>query len=242
MSKWQKKADSFVLLKCNSKDDWLNKRGLGGSSASAILGVNPYMSANDLYDAFKFPSERKSFSNEATERGNYLEPLIRQTFGYLNKGVFKIIAPPRNNWIFYRKDKEWMTASLDGILIRKRDNERGVLEFKTREVRSRAEFEEWKNGTIPNNYYIQTLHYLNVTKFTYAYIVSYLILKDYESGEVLDMYMNTQTIYAEDRTKDLEILEKEETYFYENTQKGIRPRAFIEVPILKGEIEQYVQN
>lgn len=220
----------YKVQKFKTDSDWLLHRGIGGSSASAILNQNPYMSANELYDQIVFHSKKESdYENEVTIRGKSLEPLIRNEFKFFYKDTFKVIEPPKHNWIFKRIDKPFLTASLDGVLIDLKTKEKGVLEIKTKEVKSESEALKWELGTIPQNYYIQCLHYLMVTGFTYCFIVSHLIKKNYQTNELEWVKMNIQKIYRKGKEEELVALENIETNFYKNCLDHKRPRAIFEV-------------
>ena len=64
--------------------------------------------------------------------------------------------------MYRRIDKPYMTATLDGKLVEIATGRKGILEIKTREIKNREDAENWQNGKIPDNYYIQCLHYLSV--------------------------------------------------------------------------------
>ena len=51
-----------------------------------------------------------------------------------------------------------MQASLDGELV-DQDGRKGILEIKTTNILQSMQYEKWKDR-IPDNYYIQVLHYL----------------------------------------------------------------------------------
>ena len=223
----------YKVEKFNSKNDWLNHRGIGGSSASALLNQNPYLSPNELYDSIVYPHKNIDYQTESTIRGTKLEPNIRNEFAILHKDLFKVTNPPKNNWLFRRIDKPYLTASLDGLLKDLKTGETGILEIKTKEIRKDSEAVEWENGLIPQNYYIQCLHYLMVTGFTFCYLVAHLIKRDYQTGEVEWIKVNTQKIYREGKEEEIKKLEEVETRFYLNCQKRIRPKVIIKALRLK---------
>lgn len=221
---------NYILIKFKSEKDWLRARSLGGTYASALLGMNPWLTANEVYDHIKFNEKNESISNEAIERGKALEPLIRKEFAVLNKDKYKVIAPPKNNWIFKLKQEERITASLDGELIDLATKEKGVLEIKTKEFYSEKAMNEWINGTLPQQYYVQVLHYLLVTGYKFVIVNAKLILRDVETNELKRVVNDLKMIRREDKEKEIEFLLKKELEFLGNLDKGIRPKIFIKIP------------
>jgi putative phage-type endonuclease len=205
----------------NTREEWLKSRGFGGSSASAILGKNPYMTALDLYRAIVQPKKSLHINeNECLMYGNNCEPLIRKIF-QLDFNEKYLVRAPRGNEMYRRLDKPYMTATLDGILTDKQTKEKGVLEIKTHDIRNRKDEENWASH-IPDNYYIQVLHYLAVMNdFTFGVLVAKLRFFDYFDKEGKKLLRTETRYYYIDRNdaqvkKDIEYLEKKETDFWEN--------------------------
>ncbi|MFA5485785.1 MAG: YqaJ viral recombinase family protein [Bacilli bacterium] len=204
-----------------SREEWLGSRGMGGSSASAILGVNPWKSKLELYKSIVAPAEKnikvETAPNEAMQYGILSEPLIRKQFA-LDHPQFKVIAP-RSFEMFRRIDKPYLTATLDGRLLETATGRKGILEVKTRDIRNRADDQDWQ-GQLPQNYFIQVMHYLMVMNdFDFAIVVAKLRFFDYfhEEGKKL---LRTETRYyhieRSEVAQDIENLEKLETHFWEN--------------------------
>ncbi len=129
---------------------WLETRksGIGGSDASAILGLNGYASPLDVWQE-KVGLAPTVVESEAMEWGTALEATIRRIYKRRNKNheVFPGLE-------FYRDpDRPWMYANVDGLI-----DQVGVLEIKT----SGFEGKEWADDTVPDRYYCQTQHYLAV--------------------------------------------------------------------------------
>ena len=156
-----------------NREEWLLNRakGIGGSDAGTILGVNKYSSKKDLWATKKGLKEGFK-GNAATKEGNLKEPLIRNLFPYMFEdatGVRPEIFEPR--FTFQSINKPFMIANVDG-LMRHPELGDGVLEIKT------ANPEQWKywvgeNGeeTVPPSYYAQVQHYMAVLDLDYGYIV-----------------------------------------------------------------------
>lgn len=204
-----------------SKEEWLKARGMGGSSASAILGKNPNMTIVELYKAIVMPSKHKMESiNESMAYGTKCEPLIRKLFSYDFKEKYRVHSP--SNFEMYRRiDKPYMTATLDGIIKEKKTHRKGILEVKTHDIRNKQDLKEWSEH-IPDNYYIQVLHYLLVmTDFDFAILTAKLKYYDYFNEDGKKLLKTEIRYYYIDRNderikKDLAFLEKKETEFWEN--------------------------
>lgn len=210
-----------------NKKEWLGARGIGGSSASIILGLNPFKNKLQLYNEINFGNRDKNIANERMQYGINLEPLIRKEFSIDFKEKYKVHTP-KNNEMYRRIDKPFLTATLDGVLTRLSDKKKGILEIKTHDIRSLADEELWKNG-LPYNYYIQVLHYLIVLNdFDFAVVVGRLRFLDYGSKETKKVEYVFHFIDRKEKEKDIEILEKAETDFYVNNVKNHKiPRVDI---------------
>lgn len=212
----------------NSKTEWLNARGIGGSSASVILGLNPYKNKLQLYNEINYQGELKEIEpNESMKYGVKLEPLIRKEFKLDFLNDYKVHTP-KNNEMYRRIDKPYLTATLDGILTRIEDKKKGVLEIKTHDIRSLADEELWKNG-LPYNYYIQVCHYLAVMNdFEFAIVVGRLRYINFKTNQVEKIEYVFHKISRKEREKDIETVEKLITNFYENNiEKHIIPKVDI---------------
>ena len=210
--------------KFKTREEWLKNRGLGGSSASSIFGVNPYQSKLDVYCALvSKPNENTELENEETEatiRGNELEPIIRAFVKQKFKKKFKVQSP--NGFTQYRSTlNPYLTATLDGILTDTETGEKWVLEIKTHSVLNKDDALKWKDN-LPQNYYIQCLHYLNVMNdFAGVILVANLIYTDFETGlprlggvgDEIRYYI----IKRDEKADDLKVLNDTEKAFIENS-------------------------
>ena len=112
----------------------------------------------------------------------------------------------------------WAHASLDGWLM-DQDGRNGVLEIKTTEILQSSQKKKWDNR-VPDNYYIQVLHYLMVTEFEYAVLKAQL--KFEIDGEV---YLQTKH-YPIERSEvedDIQYLIDAEREFWESVQAKKEP-------------------
>jgi putative phage-type endonuclease len=230
----------YKKQKFKTKGEWLNNRSIGGSSASALFGANPYMTPLDIYCASVSPvNDKEDGDNETTSTiyGQENEPILRELAKINFANQYEIESP--DGFVMYRrKDKPFMSATLDGLMTTKSGKkEKWILEIKTHDVKSNADLEEW-NGHLPQNYFIQCLHYMAVLNDTKgAWLMAKLRFIDYETGlprtadkgkcgEEIRYYK----IERKDFLKDIAKLEQVETDFQINhIEKRIPPEINISI-------------
>lgn len=218
--------------KYKTRAEWLANRGMGGSSVSALFNENPYMTKLDIYcsSIAKKETPENEVQNESTKYGTDLEPMIREMVKRNFETKFRVQSP--NGFTQYRRiDKPFMTATLDGILTDKESGDKYILEIKTHDVRGTADLDNWNNH-IPNNYYIQVLHYLAVLNdFKGAKVVAKLRWLDYDTGETIKEEIRYYPmIMRADHLQEIELVEKTQTDFVrEHIEKGIPPKVEIEI-------------
>jgi len=142
----------FADTRKMSHEEWLASRrnGIGGSDASAILGVNPYSSPLKVYLDKIGKSEDKE-TNEAMRQGTDLEQYVADRFvEATGKKVRKC------NKILQHPEYPWMLANIDRDIV----GENAGLECKTTSPYSKFKFDE---GEINPHYYWQCIHYMAVT-------------------------------------------------------------------------------
>jgi len=167
------KAIKLVHTKDMDHAEWLEnrKRGLGGSDASAVAGVNKYTSPVVLYMEKK-GLYTKVVDNDAAYFGNVMEPILKKEFiKRINAEREEQGRPPLKvmacNYLLQHPDYDFMLANIDGE-IRCPELGKGILEIKTA---SEYLKEDWQGDDIPNAYYLQVMHYLAVTGYAFAYVV-----------------------------------------------------------------------
>lgn len=192
-----------------NREDWLKHRTkIGGSDASAILGKNPYKTNVELWKdkAFHLMPEDisdKPYVKYGTEAERYLREL------------FKMDYPQYE--MFYEENNMWTNdaypfahASLDGWL-KDEAGRMGVWECKTTNILQSRQKEKWDHR-LPENYYIQILHYLMVTEFEFVELKAQL-KSVFSDGMV---YLQTRHYHIErsDVEADIEYLADEERKFW----------------------------
>ena len=141
-----------ISTKGMSHDEWLKHRqkSIGGSDASAILGMNAYSSPYTVW-ADKLGKLPPKEDSEAMRIGRDLEEYVAQRF--TEKTGKKV---RRENNIILNPDFPFAHANIDRMVI----GEDAGLECKTTSSLNLAKF---KNGEFPDNYYAQCVHYMMVT-------------------------------------------------------------------------------
>ena len=135
-----------------SHEEWLEHRNktIGGSDASAILGMNSYSSPYTVW-AEKLGKLPPKEDNEAMRIGRDLEAYVAQRF--TEKTGKKV---RRENNILWNPEYPYAHANVDRMII----GEDAGLECKTT---SSLNLTKFKNGEFPDNYYAQCVHYMMVT-------------------------------------------------------------------------------
>lgn len=204
-----------------SKEEWLNHRTrIGGSDAAAIIGMNPYRTNQELWEIKIGLKQAKDISEKPyVKYGTEAEQHLRELFA-LDFPEYKVEYFGDNMWL---NDKfPFAAASLDGELTDKQGR-RGILEIKTTEIMRAGQKDLW-NNRIPDNYYIQLLHYLMVTGFEFAVLKGQL--KFNIDG---DIFLQTKH-YKIERSEvqaDIDYLQKKETEFWEYVKSGKRPHLIL---------------
>lgn len=181
------------------------------------------MSKLELYKSIVMPSGKKKINHttESQSFGIKSEPLIRKTFA-VNFPRYKVYSP-KGYEMYRRKDKPYLTATLDGRLVEIETKRKGILEIKTCEIRSRKDLEEW-DGKIPQKYFDQTSHYLVVLNdCEFVILVAQLRFYDWDAPQETQIKkLETRFYYIErkDIEESLANLEMVETHFWEYNVLG----------------------
>lgn len=208
-------AAGMIVLK--DREEWLKHRDrIGGSDASAILGMNPYRTNIELWQIKTGQLTPEDISEKPyVKYGTQAEQHLRE--------LFKLDFPEYQ--VFYEENNMWLNdkypfahASLDGWLV-DQDGRKGVWECKTTNILQSMQKEKW-NHRIPDNYYIQVLHYMMVTGFDFAVLKAQL--KSEFNGEI---YLQTKhyKIERSEVEEDIRYLEAAEKRFWKQVQERKRP-------------------
>lgn len=202
----------------DSKEEWLkNRTRIGGSDAAAILGMNPWKSNIELWMEKTGQASAPDISDkDVVKYGVAAEPLLRNLFA-IDFPEYEVEYFGDN--MILNDDFPFGSASLDGELTEKETGRKGILEIKTTNILQSMQKEKWKNR-LPDNYYIQVLHYLMITEYDFAVLKAQL--KFDFNGELM---FQTKHYHIEraDVQEDIDYLEEAERKFWEQVQSKKRP-------------------
>lgn len=135
-----------------SRPDWLaeRKKGIGGSDASAIIGLNPWETSYTVYlDKLGLLPEKEE--SEAMRQGRDFEDYVAKRFSeYTGKKVQKC------NYMIHNPAYPWALADIDRRVV----GENAGLECKTT---STLNLKQFRGVEFPEKYYVQCVHYMAVT-------------------------------------------------------------------------------
>lgn len=192
------------LTKISTKDmpheAWLEHRrkSIGGSDASAIIGMNSYSSPYTVW-ADKLGKLPPKEDNEAMRLGRDLEDYVAKRF---TEETGKKVR--RENNILINPDIPFAHANVDRMVI----GEDAGFEAKTTSILNLKKF---KNGEYPENYYAQCVHYLMVTGCERWYL------------SVLILGVGFKWFVIERDEGEIEALRKSEADFWEYVKSGEAP-------------------
>ena len=200
-------AQNFIALKSNSKKQWLEIRqqGIGGSDIAAILGLNKYRTALDVYQD-KLGIAEEIEENEAMHFGTILEDVVAQEFaervGLRVQRVNATICTGKDFWMRANIDRAIVNPDIAGnVRIKEqKDTNRilttdAILECKTAGFRSAhlwgpsqeleiATGEVTSEHEIPVQYELQVQWYMAVTGVSKAYVAVLIAGQEFRCYEV----------------------------------------------------------
>ncbi|HZK34143.1 MAG TPA: YqaJ viral recombinase family protein [Bacillota bacterium] len=136
------------------REEWLEqrRRGIGGSDAAAIAGLNPWRSPIEVY-LDKVGEMPEQEDNERMYWGRVLEDVVAREFtARTGKRV------RRRNAILHHAKHDFMIANVDRLLV----GEGVGLECKTTSEYAK---DQWADDEVPDMYILQCQHYMAVTGF-----------------------------------------------------------------------------
>ena len=200
-----------------TREDWLAGRGqgIGGSEAAAAIGMSPWMTPIDLWKLKTGQTAPKDLSgNAAVEQGVKWEPVLRSLFEQTHE-QYRVMHYPFD--ILYQSDRPWLFATLDGELIDMETGHMGILEIKTATPSGKAGWSEWADGKMKPSYYVQCLHQLLATGYSFVRLFACLFSMD--GSYTIKEY----EIERPDVQEDMNWLLDEETKFWGYTQRHEMP-------------------
>lgn len=144
-----------------SHEQWLEyrRKGIGGSDASVVCGINRYKSPVELWldKTNQIPTKE---AGEAAYWGTLLEDVVRSEFSKRTGINVKQV-----HYILQSENYPFMLANLDGVC---EHPEFGTCGFEAKTA-SAYKASEW-DDTIPDEYQLQVQHYMAVTGYQGFYI------------------------------------------------------------------------
>lgn len=205
-----------------SREEWLKERALriGGSDASAVLGLNPYRTNMELWQIKTGQLTPEDISDKPYVRfGMEAERYIRELFK-LEHPQYKVFYEENNLWV---NDKyPFGHYSADGWIIDE-DGRLGVWECKTTNILQSMQKEKWKER-LPDNYYIQLLHGLLIMEADFAVLKARL---KYEFGGEIYVQVKHYHLERAEVEEDIKILEEAERVFFRQVLEKKRPARIL---------------
>jgi putative phage-type endonuclease len=152
--------NNAIATKDMNRFEWLQERakGIGGSDAGVILGLNKYRTAFELWLEKTGQVLPQEIDNEAIYWGNEMENVVAKEF---EKRTGKKVR--RTNFMYSHPEHNFIKANVDRLVV----GESAVLECKTA---SAYLAKDWEGEEIPATYLVQVQHYLGVTGREKGYI------------------------------------------------------------------------
>lgn len=208
-------------IQFRNAEEWLAHRDrIGGSEASAIVGMNPYKTNQELWREKTGRVIPPDISDKPyVKYGHEAEEHIRALFA-LDFPEYRVEYYDNN--MILNDHFPFAHASLDGELV-DANGRRGILEIKTTNILQSMQREKW-NEKIPDNYYIQILWYLMVTEYDFAVLVAQLKM-DYKDG--LRKLTKHYFIEREEVEEDIEYIAEEGAVFWELIKADREPELIL---------------
>lgn len=151
-----------AITKNMARNEWLKlrRKGIGGSDASAVAGLNRYKSPVGVF-LDKTGQIEPDEAGEAAYWGNVLEDVVAREFA-IQTGL----RVQRSNKLYQHPEHKFMLGNVDRLILDKGGRGLGVLECKTT---SSFKMGEWEEDKVPDEYSIQLQHYMAVLGVDYGY-------------------------------------------------------------------------
>lgn len=166
----------LVGTKGLTRAEWLEwrKKGIGGSDAAAIVGMNAFSSPYAVWAIKTGALSDLDTDSETMRQGRDLEAYVASRFEEVSGKKVR-----RLNAMLQSEEYEFMLADIDRDIV----GESAGLECKTTSAMNTKRF---KGGDFPENYYVQCCHYMAVTGYDRWYL-AVLIL-----GSAFKVFMLTR--------------------------------------------------
>ena len=188
-----------------TRQEWLEARtkGLGGSDAAIVLGLNKWKTPFELWLEKTGQVTTQESQSEAAYWGTMLEDMVAKEFEIRSGKKVR-----RRNAMFQHPEYPFIIANVDRMVV----GEKAILECKTT---SAYNADEWKNDEIPETYIVQVQHYLGV------------LGPEYERAYIAVLIGGQKFLWKEiERDDELinMIFETEKHFWHEHVEKNIPPK------------------
>lgn len=145
-------AEVFASTADMSRDEWLleRRKGIGGSDASIILGINKWQTPFELWLDKTGQVPVSESGSEAAYFGSLLEDVVAKEFEIRSGKKVR-----RRKAMLRHPKHDFILANVDRMIV----GEKAILECKTT---SAYNLKEWEDDEIPDSYIVQVQHYLGV--------------------------------------------------------------------------------
>jgi putative phage-type endonuclease len=209
------------IININNETDWHKERfkGLGGSDVASILGMNPFKTNVELWKEKTGRTQPEDISEKPQVKyGKLAEEHLRNLF-ILDFPEYEVKHNAFN--IHIKNGFDYIRGSLDGELLHKTTKEKGILEIKTTEIKRAQDWKKWDNK-IPQNYYIQVLHYFLIDEEYKFCKLKAQIKSISRSNELLETTKH-YTILREKCLADIDYLFNKEQEFWHYVEADKEP-------------------
>ena len=173
--------DTYTVHRYKNREEWLEGRvrGIGGSDASATMGRHPWKSNLELWELKTGRKKAQDISNnERVQYGIDAEDILRQLYRLDRKQLYDVHYMA--DVVVSNNEHPEMLYSPDGLLWDKEKKRLGILEVKTATPILSLQREKWRDK-LPDNYYIQVLHGMNVLGADFVELYAKLTYDEYYS-------------------------------------------------------------
>lgn len=214
--------ENYTFKEYASRDMWLLAReGIGASEAAAVMGMSSYKTNVQLWQEKVGLRVAEDISEERyVKYGTEAEAPLRELYKLDFPEHIVTHHPYR---ILRHKKYPFIFATLDGEILDLPSKKRGVYEGKTTEIMRSNQWNQWKDR-IPQQYYVQVLHQLNVTGYDFAVLKAQI--KQVIDGDV-KAFIKHYPIERSAVIEEMEMLLEHEVKFWEHVESRAEPNLIL---------------
>lgn len=211
-----------MILKPKNREEWLQMRhkGIGGSDAGTVLGVNKYKNNVQLWEEKTGKVIPEDISDKpAVIFGKQAEAPIRELF---NQDFPQYTVDYHEFYMYVNDEHPFIFATLDGEITDDKGR-RGILEIKTTTIQNKNQWDEWEDK-IPDSYYAQLLHQLAATGWDFAILKAYI--RYYRDNE-LRVAIRHFRVERDEVKNDMDYLIEKEQAFWKCVETNTKPALIL---------------